>query len=43
MKNLIVIAFACASLGGALWLAAGAPAAHGLYATTSAPVTTPAA
>lgn len=37
MKTLIVIAFACASLGGALWLAASAPAAHGLYATTSAP------
>lgn len=36
MKNLIVIAFACASLGGALWLAANTQTAHGLYATTSA-------
>lgn len=36
MKNLIVVAFACASLGGALWLAANTRTAHGLYATTSA-------
>lgn len=43
MKNLIVIAFVCASVGGAFWLTANTQAAHGLYATTSAPVSAPAA
>ena len=42
MKNLIVIAFACASLGGSLWLATSSSTAHGLYATNTTTVTAPA-